>query len=231
MNTERSASGINYTLRRRRGQRNLHLRIGASGSVIVSAPYFVPFAEIDSFVLKSASWIAEKTEKTGLRSYESGDFVPYLGKKLLLIVKYGKISHYEIDDEKITVTCVNRDTETVKKIIKQLYTETVKDILTDRVPYWCKTLNLNVPTFGVNRAKSKWGVCYPEEKRLYLSYICASIPKDLIDMTVLHEVCHLRYPCHGKEFWNLMKSLMSDLYERKARLKELSMAGWTINLV
>lgn len=231
MESERNAAGISYRLRRNRGQRNLRLRIDPSGSVIVSAPYYATVAEIDEFVVKSAFWIADHTGRVASHSYTTGDFAPYLGEKKTLVVIDGKMARYDVVDDKIIVTAKNQSIETVKKQIRILYIETVMDILSERVPYWCARIGVAVPTFGVNRAKGKWGVCYPMEKRLYLSYMCATLPKDLIDMTVLHEVCHLRYSGHGKRFWALMEKHMPDLDERKAGLNALVKSGWSMNIV
>ena len=231
METERNSAGISYRLRRNRGQRNLRLRIDPDGSVIVSAPYFAPYAEIDEFVEKSASWIADHTERVASHSYTTGDFVPYLGEKKTLMVIDGKKARYDVIDDKIIVTVRNQDINAVKKQIRALYIQTIMDILEKRVPYWCGELGLDVPEFGVNHAKGKWGVCYPAEKRLYLSYMCATLPQHLIDMTVLHEVCHLRHSGHGRDFWNLMKSRMPDTEERKKELKDLVATGWSMNIV
>ena len=231
METERNSAGISYRLRRNRGQRNLRLRIDPDGSVIVSAPYFAPYAEIDEFVEKSASWIAEHTGRVASHSYTTGDFVPYLGEKKTLMVIDGKKARYDVVDDKIIVTARNQDINAVKKQIKALYVATVMDIMVERVPYWCGELCLDVPEFGVNHSKGKWGVCYPMEKRLYLSYMCATLPQHLIDMTILHEVCHLWHSGHGRDFWNLMKSCMPDTEERKKELKDLVASGWSMNIV
>ena len=52
MDTVRKAGNTEYILRRNRGQKNLRLHIGSSGEVIVSAPYFASFSEIDGFVIR-----------------------------------------------------------------------------------------------------------------------------------------------------------------------------------
>lgn len=231
MTVERSTDGIDYTLRRNRGQRSLRLHLDSHGHVIVSAPYYASYSEIDDFVRRSASWIADHSSRIAEHNYQSGDVIPYLGRRMTLLVLDGKTSQYDIVDDKIIVTVKNKDIELVKKTIKKLYVDTVMDVLERRVPYWCSELDLEDPSFGVNRAKGKWGVCYPVEKRLYLSYMCATLPYDLMDMTVLHEVCHLRYAGHGADFWGLMKFHMPDLEERKTRLNKLSKAGWSLNIV
>lgn len=231
MTVERKVGDIQFTLRRNRGQRSLRLHLDQKGHVIVSAPYLASYAEVDDFVLRSSDWIAKHSSRISSHSYQTGDFVPYLGRRMTLIVIEGKSASYDIIDDKIIVTAQNGDIESVKKTIRRMYCETVSDVLSQRVPYWCEKVGVRTPDYGVNRAKTKWGVCYTIEKRLYLSYMCATLPYNLIDMTVLHEVCHLRYAGHGKDFWGLMERNMPDLKERKTRLNELSKAGWSVNIV
>ncbi|MBO4717349.1 MAG: DUF45 domain-containing protein, partial [Spirochaetales bacterium] len=164
MESERITEGISYKLIRNRGQRNLRLRIDPSGGVIVSAPYNAPNKEIDDFVSRSKPWIEKQLCKVADHSYQTGDFVPYLGEKKTLVVIKGNRASYDIVDDKIIVTARKCAIESVKKTIKRLYVETLEDILSERVPHWCYQLEIDIPEFGVNRAKGKWGVCYPAEK-------------------------------------------------------------------
>ena len=231
MKSEHSIAGIDYTLVRNRGQRCLRVHMDSNGHPVVSAPYGTSQRDIDEFVTNSAFWIRRQAGKVASHSYGTGDFIPYLGGKKTLLVIEGKASRYDIVDDKIIVTVRKQDIMEVKKAIKAMYVKTVSDFMDKRVPFWCSELGLPVPEYGVNRAKGKWGVCYPQEKRLYLSYMCATLPEDLMDMTVLHEVCHLVHGGHGKDFWNLMQKHMPDLKERKAGLACLARSGWAMNIV
>lgn len=230
MKTEHSVAGIDYTLVRNRGQRNLRVHLDPSGHPVVSAPYHISQRQIDEFVANSATWINRQSDKVASHNYETGDFIPYLGRKLTLLVIDGKKSQYDIIDDKIIITVKKQDIKEIKKTIKSMYVDTVRSFMEKRVPHWCCELGLPVPEYGVNRAKSKWGVCYPLEKRLYLSYMCATLPEDLIDMTVLHEVCHLVHSGHGKDFWALMQNHMPDLDKRKAELAKVAKSGWSMNI-
>lgn len=232
MTVERSIHGISYTLKRNRGQRNLRLHLDSAGHVVVSAPYYASYKEIDDFVTRSSDWISKYSQRVSSHDYQTGDFVPYLGRKLTLMVIEGKRAGYDLVDDKVIVTVRKQDEEAVKKVIRKLYTDTVMGFLERRIPYWCSEIGVEEPkVFQVNRAKSKWGVCYTVERRICLSYMCATLPEDLIDMTILHECCHLRYSGHGREFWSLMKANMPDLDERKARLSTLTKSGWAMNIV
>lgn len=234
----RECNGIVYFLNRRKGLRNLRVHIDSQGRVMVSAPYYVPFSKVDGFVAANSQWIVQHVGLVPVHTYETGDMIPWLGGvKALEVVdrpltsETRKMSQYSIDSGKIIVYAKKRDIGLVKKEIKKLYVDTVSNVLASRVDYWAYEIGVEVPIYGVNNAKSKWGVCYPTQNRLYLSYMCAVLPYELIDMTVLHEVCHLKVHGHGQPFWALMKEHMPDLDERKARLREISKAGMNLNLV
>lgn len=231
MKTSRTIAGIDFILVRNKGQRSLRVHLDSSGNPIVSAPYHASLKQIDEFVTQSADWINAYRKKVAIHTWQTGDFVPYLGRRLSLQVRRGTYSAYKIDDDTLIITTITDMVEDVKSIIRQLYIDTVKDIMKDRVPYWCSKLKISIPKFDVNKAKGKWGVCYPAEKRLYLSYMCAILPPRLIDMTVLHESCHLIYGGHGHDFWHLMSIHMPDLEYRKQELSQITKSGWAMNIV
>lgn len=234
---QREVQGISYYLIRKKGMRNVRLRFNSQGCVVVSAPYSARISQIDNFVLRCESKIKNAEKNLPKHTYETGDSILIFGKhRILEVIEEPWLSktmaHYCIEDEKIIVYVGNKDIGLVKEVVKQMYINTVKVMLVSRVPYWANEVKAGpVPRFGVNRAKTKWGVCYPKERRLYLSYMCAILPYELIDMVVLHEVCHLKVNGHGPDFWALMRSYMPDLDKRKALLKEISKQGYTYNLV
>lgn len=217
--------------------RNIRLKLNNEGQVVVSAPYWVKISKIEEFVLKCKNMIEKAAQAVTYHSYDTGDSIMLLGKvRSLEVVESSKqkqtMAHYSIEDEKIVVYVSCRDIGLVKEAIKQMYIDTVAEELSRRIPYWVQMVQAgDVPSFGVNKAKTKWGVCYPKERRLYLSYMCAILPYELIDMVALHEVCHLKIAGHGPNFWALMKRYMPDLDQRKAQLKEISKKGLTYNLV
>ena len=238
---KRESAGVVYFLNRRRGLRNLRLHLDNQGKVIVSAPYYVSFLKIENFVASHVEWITQHQKHFPKYTYETGDYIPFLGQKRSLEVigypftdsnKQTKImSQCVLIDNKIIVYAQNKDINLVQNEIRNLYIQTVFDVLSTRVEYWANAIGVKVPNYGVNRAKTKWGVCYPKQERIYLSYMCAVLPLDLIDMTVLHEVCHLKVNSHGQPFWSLMEMNMPELKERKSRLKEISKTGISLNCV
>lgn len=46
-------------------------------------------------------------------------------------------------------------------------------------------------------------------------------PRRLVQYVVAHEVCHLRYPDHSKQYWRFLERIMPDLRQRYAELATL----------
>lgn len=75
-----------------------------------------------------------------------------------------------------------------------------------------------------NRIKLKqinyaWGSC-SSKKNIAINQKLICYSKHAIRYVILHELCHLKYMNHQKEFWNLIESYMPDYKEAKKELKE-----------
>ena len=45
-------------------------------------------------------------------------------------------------------------------------------------------------------------------------------PLEILDYIVVHELCHLVYMNHSKDFWDLVESIIPDWKKRRNWLKE-----------
>jgi predicted metal-dependent hydrolase len=66
---------------------------------------------------------------------------------------------------------------------------------------------------------SKFGCCDCRARAIRISHRIAEMPDWVRDYVVMHEICHLREPGHGKAFWELVKR-----YPRAERAKGFLMA-------
>ncbi len=68
--------------------------------------------------------------------------------------------------------------------------------------------------------RTRWGSMSPKgNMSLRLDLIRA--PDECIDYVILHELCHLVHPNHGREFWALVERLVPDWKRRKRLLESL----------
>ena len=75
------------------------------------------------------------------------------------------------------------------------------------------------PTWEVRRMEKRWGSCTPDGK-LMLGLDLVKTPVDCIEYVLFHELCHLKVPHHGPEFYRLLSRFLPDWKARKAKLEE-----------
>ena len=66
---------------------------------------------------------------------------------------------------------------------------------------------------------SNWGSC-SSLKNINLNLRLVELPRELQDYVMLHELCHLKYLNHGKEFHALLESVCPGHRELARRMKE-----------
>ena len=66
---------------------------------------------------------------------------------------------------------------------------------------------------------SNWGSC-SSLKNINLNLRLVTLPPELQDYVMLHELCHLRYLNHGREFHSLLESVCPGHRELARRMKE-----------
>ncbi len=66
---------------------------------------------------------------------------------------------------------------------------------------------------------SNWGSC-SAKKNINLNLNLMRLPEELQDYVMLHELCHLKYMNHGKEFHALLESVCPDHKTLRTRLRD-----------
>ena len=89
-----------------------------------------------------------------------------------------------------------------------------------KLPYWSKITGLNYNEVKIRDAISRYGSCMPSKRNLYFSSRLIMLPEDKVDAIIVHELCHLVYKNHNKEFYNLVKQYIPNYAEIDKWLKK-----------
>lgn len=111
-------------------------------------------------------------------------------------------NHPEPDDEE-TAVCIKR----------------AKAYLPQRVQYYSDIMGLQPAGITITGARTRFGSC-SSKRRLSFSWRLMQYPDAAIDYVVVHELAHLRYMNHSREFYELIEKYMPDYKQRKKLLKE-----------
>lgn len=95
-----------------------------------------------------------------------------------------------------------------------------KEVIPHKVDYYSSLMNLKPTGVKITKAKTRFGSCSPKNS-LCFSCFLMTYPDDAVDYVVVHELAHIRYRNHGKEFYNLIEQYHPDYKKRILLLKSI----------
>ena len=78
-------------------------------------------------------------------------------------------------------------------------------VFKERLDYIYKLFeeDISYPSLRIRKMTSKWGVCNITRKIVTLNLELIKLDIKYLDYVIVHELSHLIYPNHSKDFWNL----------------------------
>ena len=202
---------------------------------ITKSPY-VPKRIAENLIFKNKEKIYQtykeiyEKKKNVKSNWQDGQIILYLGEKYNIDIIYEnqkRIStNIDKENKKIIVIlpfeCYGYEKENVKKAIVNLYRKQTEIILKDKLDYWSKKTNIDYKEYTVRDAKTKYGSCIPSTKQLRFTSRLIMLKEEAIDAVIVHELCHIVYPNHQKEFYDLIYKFIPNYKEIDKYLKECS---------
>ncbi len=95
-----------------------------------------------------------------------------------------------------------------------------REILPQRVAYYSRLMGLVPQGVKITSAKTRFGSCSAKNS-LCFSYLLLCYPMEAVDYVVVHELAHIRFKNHKKEFYALIEACMPDYKQRRMLLKNV----------
>jgi predicted metal-dependent hydrolase len=220
---------------------NAIIRITPTGKIKVFAPIGTSVLAINKFIKSNEKWINTNLEtvldnlkkkialnnlEKNRKTFENGDVIYILGKPYKLQIVMSHQNKVEIDnyDENsrylFLYINMNNDIDMRKDIIYDWLKEKLFSILVDLNKKYGEITGYYPKEIKIRDMKSLWGSCNVREKKITYNLHLIEKPIESIEYVVLHEISHIPYPNHQKEFWNFVGKYMPDWKARKNMLKK-----------
>ena len=92
------------------------------------------------------------------------------------------------------------------------------NVINNSVNKYSNLMKLYPKKITIKQLKYAWGSC-SSKKNISLNSELMYKEKDVIDYVVVHELAHLKYMNHQKDFWNLVGLFIPDYKEKRKELK------------
>lgn len=212
----------------RSNRKTISISILPAKKVIVRAPSGLSDNIIGYMVEKKADWIYKKiaympdykTDKSQ-KNCENGDKLFYRGIKYQLhIVKDNRIKDYkiELDNNKLTIFINSNIQKSIPQILVSWYKQKAKELVNERITYYKHFFNKKINKITIKNQKRRWGSC-SSLGNLNFNFRIAMLPDTMLDYIIVHEMCHLIYLNHSKDFWRSVEAILPDYKAREQWIK------------
>lgn len=214
----------------RKNIKNVHLKVFRSLEVVLSVPMQVPQEWIENFLSKRIKWIDEQITKyklsggtNTLESIKNGTSVQMLGKDMRIVFQESQKNSIEVDEKRITLYLKDATNEEfAQKLFLRWWKKTAEDVFQNELDSLYekifKKYQVAKPDIYVRKMKTLWGSCTPSKSKVTFNNYLFKANIRCIQYVVLHELTHLLYPNHSKQFYDFLTVHMPDWQERKKQL-------------
>ena len=220
MNKERI---LGYEVHRKK-VKNINLRIKPNLEVYISVPMNLHRDYIENFIRSKEEWIKsvlKKVENVKEKQkdfeYKNGEIHKFLGKEYNLTVKTGNFNAVSLKNNirpnEIILTVNENIFENIdekKKIMEKWYFENAKKLFLQFMEKWLEILDENVEKVAIKPMKTRWGSCNYVKRYINLNTELIKKTPFEIEYVILHELTHLKYPNHGRGFYNYIERYMPN---------------------
>lgn len=169
------------------------------------------------------------SEIDSIKQWKTGEKIYYQGEEFSIvrnITDSKQISIVLQPDNKILLIEVPKDLDqniikqTVGKAIKKLFKNNTEVLIAKKLPYWSEITGLKYNEFKIRDATTRYGSCMPSKKNVYFSSRLIMLPEDKVDAIIVHELCHMKFKYHNKDFYNLVQTYIPNYKEIDEWLKQ-----------
>lgn len=195
--------------------KSLRIRVTApDAKVLVSAPLHMSSKEIERFVFQKLNWIKSAVQKVKSAQTETqkSDEQRLKNMRGILDDLLSNPTYSSVVDEKLFTLLENQLSadEAAKTILEKK--------LTVLIPLWEGKTGLYCKNWKIKKVKSYWGKCNCQTRELFFSLRLAEQNDSCIEYVVLHELSHIKYPNHGKEFHAYLLKHMPNYKEIQRKM-------------
>ncbi len=217
----------NYVLERSK-RKTFSLIVFPNMKMSLRVPLDAPDSDIDNFLIKKWPWLEKQLSELNrykknpvTKTYVSGESFYYLGRQYMLKVEKSSIEGVSISPGIITVkTRMSlRNSEHNKAIYEKWYLEKCESVFKKELISAVKDYDIAIiPKLKIREMKTRWG-SYQKNNTINLNPKLLQASRAAIRYVITHELCHIEYKNHGKDFFTLLESRIPDWKKIKDELE------------
>lgn len=211
--------------------KNINIRVRPDGQVFVSCNSKVDNKTIEIEMIKRVNWLLETINeyKVKLIEFSNPDLKLVDGEAFLMFGKILRIKNVEADKFKVeydnNYLYIYRNN---KRGIKQKFNEWHRGFVISNFNEMVEDLLRKFEKYGIQKPKviiknmkTQWGSCNIDKRTITLNIQLAKVDKFLTEYVVCHELTHLKYRNHNRDFYTFLTAMIPDWKQREKLLNNI----------
>lgn len=200
---------------RTRRARRISLTVRTDGTLRLSMPLTVPFADAVAFAESKLEWVERTKAKYSVAAGPKTITMPYSTRRHALVLNPCDTARIKVVvgdgrirvDYPLEMQYTDEEVQAaIKKGIEEAWRAEAKEYLPARTEAIARELGMRHGAVTVRKTVSKWGSCSSRDD-ISLSLHLMKLPDHLIDYIIIHELCHTVHKNHGPGFHALLDRL------------------------
>ena len=204
-------------------RKSLRLGVNAKGEVEVKIPLRCPKNELLSFLSQHTAWLEQRLEQFEINQKVLREKMQYLGNDYHFKQSAQK-SRKPVLIENICYYPQSWNEENLLAKIEAWQREQAKEIFQQLVDQWWPHFSqgalISRPILRVKKMRSRWG-SLSSKGYINLNLKLVEMNPDIIEMVVVHELCHSHYFDHSANFYRLMAEKLPHYKVIESQLKQI----------
>ena len=208
----------------------LSLTVKPDLGIILKCPHGAGNERIEIFLKKKWFWLEKQLSffkkyqrRTYQKEYVSGEGFLYLGKQYKLLVKKSNKDKVSMTKGLLRVGTTRSvlDGKYTKSLLGEWYDKKIDQIFHERYEQMKLRFEYKaMPRLVIREMQKRWG-SFLDKDRIILNPMLIHTPRDCIDYVIAHELCHMRYKNHDKNFYKLLERQYPQWKKIKDKLETI----------
>lgn len=223
MKTQITISSFSLSLIKRKNQKNIILKVTPPfGDLVLSAPFHISNKDLEAFVEARKDWIIKNQAKFAKARNTRDEGLIYLwGRAYKLEFIEDNKNTFKLCDSKIIFFYKDDLSRPLKdKLLDDFYRKSLEARIAETIKEAEDLTGLRADAYRLRKMKTRWGSCNISKKRVWLNTNLAKYEPICLTYVLVHELCHLLEPNHGKRFYALVERFFPEYKKVEALLKE-----------
>ena len=207
-------------IRTSRRSKSISLKI-RNGELEVSCPYNTSESFLKNLIERKKEWINKNIDRSRKNHKKidqiSKGFITYKGLVLKLIYEKSDFEGITVEDNVLKI--LYSDESKSKKLIIEWLKLQANNFLRARLSFLSKRISIEFNSLTIKSYTARWGSCNIKGD-IFLNWKLIMLPENVIDYVLIHELAHIYFPNHSREFWELVKKKDPNYCKNKRWLRD-----------